>query len=197
MKRMALALFPLLLCACGGAPFTVAEETAMQPVEASEAQAPPDVVAVAPDVPDAGSPNVLPITADASPDVPDASPPPPVEASTPLEASVPPAVEASAPDASPVLAPGTLCCRDTGPSSSNGCFPAGALTDYPCGTVLGGWIYSVNTTDAEGMIHTADVDCTYGPPTLANLNAVCRWGTGTAPSVANCGAVGAIVVCEP
>jgi hypothetical protein len=177
-----IALLSLALCACSGAPFSVAQqdEAEATPDEASAPDASPDVApeASAP-VPDAGAPDV-------------AAPPPDVAAPVP-EASAP---DVSAPDVV-VPPPGTLCCRIPAPSDpSKSCFPSGALTSYPCGTILGGWIYSVSSTDASGMIHVADVDCTYGPPTTANIGTVCRWPVGSAPSTADCDQVGAVVECS-
>jgi hypothetical protein len=169
-----LALFPLLLVACSGAPFTVAEQTTQD----APADAPTVSLPIEASTPEAGA------------SAPEASPLPDV---------APDPVEASAPDVSPPPPPGTLCCRLPGPGNGNtadNCSGVGPLTSYPCGTALGGWIYSVSTTDADGKIHVADVDCTYGPPTTADIGLGCRWGQGTAPSTANCGASGAIEECQ-
>lgn len=168
----------IFLTACSGAPFSVME-TSGALASPPEAAAPLPVEASASDTSEASVSESAPAEA--------STPPPVVEA----DAGVDSGVEAAAAPPPPV---GTLCCRMPGPSD---CISGAPPVNYPCGTTLGGWIYSVETTGADGKIHVADIDCTYGPPTTANIGLTCRWPMGSTPSTANCGDIGAIEKCGP
>jgi hypothetical protein len=161
-----LALLPLLLVACSGAPFTVAEGIAMQ-------DAPPDAPAtvfpiVLPDAEpdaDAGSPTVDAM-AEASPVVPEASP-------VSFEA-------------------GTLCCHIPGPMPASG--GPGPLTYYPCSAgwdyygnveLDGGRVEAVEFNCADAPLHPGD----------AMVGSTCYWPKGSPQDVANGGDVGAVLAC--